>query len=76
MGEVVAFNRAELQVVREAEAAAVMGISEATLRRLRINDIGPRHVQLSTRRIGYRVPALRQWLAERERGGGSVKVAA
>ena len=38
MGEVVSFNRTELQVISEGEAAGLLGVSTATLRRHRLAD--------------------------------------
>ena len=69
MGEVVPFNRAELQVISEVEAANLLGVSRATLARMRKADIGPRPVKLSARRIGYRLSAIRDHLAGQERQG-------
>jgi predicted DNA-binding transcriptional regulator AlpA len=69
MGEVVSFNRTELQVISEGEAARLLGVSPATLRRHRLADIGPRYVKLGVRRIGYRQGAIREWVNQRERGG-------
>ena len=64
MGEIVPFDRAELQVISEPEAAGLLGVHPATLARMRKagGDIGPRHVKLSARRIGYRIADIRRYL--------------
>lgn len=74
MGEVVSFDRARLQVVGEREAAAIVGLSYATLRRMRLDDIGPRYVQLGVKRIGYRQGDLAEWLDRQARGGGGSRL--
>ena len=43
------------QVLSPKHAAQLIGLSEATLERLRARKQGPRAIQLSERRIGYRV---------------------
>ena len=60
------FPRADLQVISEEDAAAILGLSLATLRRCRMAGTGPQPVRLSTRRIGYRIATLRAWLAQQE----------
>lgn len=46
-------------------AAAALGLSETTLRRLRAAGTGPRMLRLSDRRLGYRREDLEAWLAQR-----------
>jgi|GEM_PF-6387573 len=55
----------EHRVITEAEAARYCGLSVAHFRRLRKNLQGPRFVQLSVRRIGYRIGDLLAWLDDR-----------
>jgi len=51
--------------VSEREAARRLALSPAQLRRLRAGGEGPRAVQLSERRIAYRVVDLEAWLEGR-----------
>jgi predicted DNA-binding transcriptional regulator AlpA len=46
-------------------AADFLGISNATLRREIDLGRGPKKIQLSARRVGFRVGDLKQWLKER-----------
>ena len=71
MGEVLLFNRSKLQVISEKEAAAVLGLSYCTLRRMRLDDNGPPHIKLGVRRIGYRLSTMDAWLDARERSQAS-----
>jgi predicted DNA-binding transcriptional regulator AlpA len=50
------------RVVTPAQAAELMGISLATLRRLWDVDQGPRRIRLSPRRIGVRLRDLAEYL--------------
>lgn len=52
-------------VLNEKQLAAWLGISLANLQRLRSNGSGPPFIQLSERRIGYRLSTAEQWLAAR-----------
>jgi len=56
---------AELRVITESEAASYCSLSLVHFRRLRRQQIGPKHVQLGIRRIGYRVRDLLDWLDNR-----------
>jgi predicted DNA-binding transcriptional regulator AlpA len=56
----------DLLVLTERQAARVLGISMETLKRLRQSGEGPKILQLSARRIGYRRAGLEAWLIERE----------
>ena len=58
----------EVAVLDEPAAAKYIGISVFTLRRKRRDGTGPKIVQLSARRIGYRRATLDAWLAGA--GGG------
>jgi predicted DNA-binding transcriptional regulator AlpA len=55
----------DFTVLTKAQASAVTQISEDTLDRLHRQNLGPKRVQLSARRIGYQVGELRRWLEER-----------
>ena len=59
--------RPELRVISEQAAADLCGLSVATMRRLRKSGLGPAAVQLTARRVGYRVAAIEAWLDARER---------
>jgi predicted DNA-binding transcriptional regulator AlpA len=50
------------RVVTPAQAAELMGLSLATLRRLWDVDQGPRRIRLSPRRIGVRLRDLAEYL--------------
>lgn len=52
-------------VVSEAKAAAMIGLAPRTLQSKRLDGSGPVFVQLTKRRIGYSVEALRVWVANR-----------
>lgn len=56
---------AGLRVISERQAAAVLGLSTATMERLRATGTGPRAVRLTERRLGYRVCDLAAWIEER-----------
>ncbi|GFE94052.1 DNA-binding protein [Acetobacter persici] len=50
-------------VVSEAEAAALVNLAPRTLQAKRLDGTGPAYVQLTKRRIGYAMEALRVWVA-------------
>ncbi len=52
-------------VVSEAEAAAMLSMAPRTLQGKRLDGSGPPFVQLTSRRIGYAVTALENWIASR-----------
>ena len=56
----------DLLVLTEAQAARLLGVSVFTLRRMRKGGTGPKVLQLSDRRIGYRKASLEAWLTELE----------
>ena len=56
---------ARLRVLDERAAAQFVGLSAASLERLRKAGTAPRHVSLSPRRLGYRVADLIAWLDSR-----------
>jgi predicted DNA-binding transcriptional regulator AlpA len=53
------------RVVSEPEAASIIGVSLPQLRRMRRQRAGPDYVQLSERRLGYRISALIKFLDDR-----------
>ena len=52
-------------VLSKAQAAQCIGTSIDTLNRLDERGKGPKRVQLSPRRVGYTIGALREWLQSR-----------
>ena len=60
---------AHQRVLNEREAAKFLSLSPISLERLRKSGSGPRHVQLTERRLGYRISSLLQWLNERAAAG-------
>ena len=55
----------EDRVLGEKEVSAWLGVSLPNLQRMRSSGSGPRYVQLSARRIGYRKSAVEAWLTSR-----------
>jgi predicted DNA-binding transcriptional regulator AlpA len=55
------------EILSEREVSRWLGVSEPTLFRHRRDGTGPKFIQLSERRIGYRRSAIEGWLQERER---------
>ena len=55
----------EQRVISESQAASYCGLSVVHFRRLRRSQQGRRFVQLSVRRIGYRIGDLLSWLDDR-----------
>ena len=55
----------DYHVLSQAQAAEVTNLSDDTLKRLHRQGQGPPRVQLSTRRVGYTVGGLRNWLQKR-----------
>jgi predicted DNA-binding transcriptional regulator AlpA len=58
-------NTPDFVVLTKQEFCAAANISEDTLNRLHAQGRGPVRVQLSPRRIGYTVGAIRTWLQSR-----------
>jgi predicted DNA-binding transcriptional regulator AlpA len=52
-------------LLTERELSAWVGVSVPNLQRMRSNGTGPRYVQLSPRRIGYRKSDVEAWLTAR-----------
>lgn len=52
-------------VLTKSQTCALTNLSEDTLSRLHQRGDGPARVQLSPRRVGYTVGALRTWLQKR-----------
>ena len=65
MSNPVLAGAADFQVLTKPQFLAVAAISEDTLNRLHAEGKGPERVQLSPRRIGYTVGAIRKWLQSR-----------
>ena len=60
-------------VVSERDAAAMLALSPRTLQAMRVDGSGPRHLQLTSRRIGYSVATLEQWVEARSRPSTSAR---
>jgi predicted DNA-binding transcriptional regulator AlpA len=58
-------NLPDQAVLSKAQTCALTNLSEDTLLRLHRSGEGPRRVQLSTRRVGYTVGAVKDWLQKR-----------
>jgi predicted DNA-binding transcriptional regulator AlpA len=56
-----------LTIVPSPAFAILVGLSEATLSRMRKENVGPRFVQLGSRRWGYPAIAAIEWLEERSK---------
>jgi predicted DNA-binding transcriptional regulator AlpA len=54
------------KILTEREVCNWLGVSEPTLFRHRRDGTGPRFIQLSARRVGYRHSAVETWLSQRE----------
>ena len=54
-----------LKLFDQFEAAAMLGVSQSTLRRMRSMGDGPAFVRVATRRIGYSREALADWVQVR-----------
>lgn len=52
-----------------AEAAALVGMKERTLRVWRMKDQGPAYIKLGNGRVRYSQQAIEEWLAANTRGG-------
>jgi predicted DNA-binding transcriptional regulator AlpA len=55
----------DFAVLTKQQTAVVTNTSTDTLDRLHESGNGPERVQLSPRRVGYTVGAIRKWLAKR-----------
>ncbi len=56
---------ADFRVLSEADAAAYCGLSLVHFRRMRRGQKGPKYVQLTAKRVGYRFRDLLVWIEER-----------
>ena len=61
-----------MQVIDEHEAADLLGLSVDTLRRRVRDGTGPIRINLSARRVGYRLGDLQAWLDQRARGDSEI----
>lgn len=55
----------ERRVISESEAAKFCCLSLVHFRRLRRQRLGPVHVRLTERRIGYRLADITAWIEQR-----------
>jgi predicted DNA-binding transcriptional regulator AlpA len=62
-------------IVSEAEAASMLCLSKRTLQRLRADGSGPAAVQLTERRLGYRLEDLEAWTQSRGSASRSAEAA-
>ena len=53
------------KILNEHEVSLWLGVSEPTLFRHRRDGTGPRWIQLSERRIGYRANDVDEWITSR-----------
>jgi predicted DNA-binding transcriptional regulator AlpA len=58
-------NLPDQAVLSKTQTCALTNLSEDTLNRLHRRGEGPVRVQLSPRRVGYTVGAVRSWLEKR-----------
>lgn len=58
-------NLPDHAVLTKSQTCALTNLSEDTLSRLHHRGDGPERVQLSARRVGYTVGAVRIWLQQR-----------
>lgn len=52
-------------VISEQEVARIISVSISTLRRLKTRGEGPPRIQVSRRRIGYRLNDVDRWLGQK-----------
>ena len=52
-------------LINEKDAAKLLNLSGRALQRARLEGGGPRYVQLTTRRIAYRLEDIEGWIAAR-----------
>lgn len=57
---------ADFRVLREDQAAQMLGIHVQTLRRWRRAGTGPKHLRLGARLYGYRIRDVCTWQEERQ----------
>lgn len=66
-------EQSEFRLLRELEAAKVLGVSLRSLQQYRLDGRGPEYVQIMDRRIGYTMEALQEWVKGRVRRNTSDK---
>jgi predicted DNA-binding transcriptional regulator AlpA len=59
-------NLPDRVVVTEAQLSEITSLCPTTLYRMRKRGEGPPRVQLSARRVGYRMSEIRKWLNAQE----------
>ena len=57
----------DARILRTPEAARYLGLSPATLERMRQEGTGPAFLRLGERAVGYDLAALDEWLDRRRR---------
>lgn len=60
-------------ILRPPKASLIVGLSVSTLAKLRMSGAGPVYIQLSARRIGYRLADLEAWLCSRARSRTNIE---
>lgn len=63
------------KLVNDHEVARLLGVSTATMRRLRMQRQGPRYIKLGAS-VRYRPEDIASWLTSRPSGGASQQEAA
>lgn len=58
-------RHAARELLSEAEAATLTGLSRRTLQRFRVSGGGPLFVKLGTRRVAYARTAISTWISAR-----------
>jgi len=64
-------NADSIRVLTKPETLKAVGLSAETWYRLERRGETPPKTQISTRRIGYRLIDIANWLDQRRRGGGN-----
>jgi predicted DNA-binding transcriptional regulator AlpA len=62
---------AKLQVVKDPQMPDLLGVSDRTWERMKERGDHPPKIQISERRIGYRVGDIGEWLDAKRRVAGS-----
>jgi predicted DNA-binding transcriptional regulator AlpA len=65
MPEILSEALEHRRVIDEVRAAELVGLSAVHLRRLRQQGKGPRYVRLGSRRLGYRLGDVFEWVDAR-----------
>lgn len=57
----------QARILRTADAARLVGLSESSLEKLRCRGDGPAFIKIGSRAVGYLVTDLDDWLQSRRR---------